>query len=109
MIAYPETLPIDGFTILINAVRNGLAPKGQHGDLACVLHAGWNVIGYAQHVAAPHDHDHSLLGSAGTGHLWTVADLPALLESAQVKTDNTVEFDWRLVVKLVLQLIQSLL
>ena len=56
MVSYPKTLPTDAAMILVGAATNGIQPSGEHGDVACVAQAAWNLLGYGLSVALPHDH-----------------------------------------------------
>jgi hypothetical protein len=105
MVSYPEGLPFDAAMIVTNAVRNGLAEKGTHGDLACVVHAGWNLVGFGLGVGLPHVHT---FADART----SIADLPELLSPLAVKGDLPADakaLPWAKILPLLFALLQVLL
>jgi hypothetical protein len=57
MTPYPKSFPIESAQIFILVSTEGIQPEGQHGDLACVFNAAWDVLGFGLGVWKPHEHN----------------------------------------------------
>lgn len=102
MTPYPQLVPIEAATTVINAVRNGIAETGKPGDLGCVVLACWNVLGYGLSLGIPCSHPVGL----------SSADLATLLQpltGLQANAEATVNIPWEKIIPLVMQLLLALL
>jgi hypothetical protein len=98
MVGYPKEFPFDAAEIVFAVATDGIQPEGQHGDLACLLQAQWNLQGFGLQVWKPHDHDTKGAKSAKPGKAKTfkspgnatsgAKELARLLEPIREKNDD---------------------
>lgn len=102
---YPSSLPIESVQTVIGYVRSGLAEPGKPGDLGCVVHSAWNLLGYGLSLGIPCEHPELKHGMPRSLH-----QLPELLTSAGTfgVADNRA-LPWAKIIPVLFQLLQILL